>query len=232
MLGSAVCKSVKIKLWTRAKPKAYLYWGTWLNVVSIWPSYALRVVLWVDRIPATRCWPSGDTIYIYNWFRFRFRRRLFDRFTWNTFANIMTHTYTSWYIVSLYRHRKSKVFNPTAPQPPVAPWVVIMTTQVPPTAAKSPNRPSTVINGYGRIGSHRSPKLCYILSWFCERTCTVYPRDNLGTGRQRIATMPPCRHPRHRRLSFWQPAMPPATTRSAPWQLSALSGRTSCGDIC
>ena len=26
--------------------------------------------------------------------------------------------------------------------------------------------------------------------------------------------MPPCRHPRHRRLSFWQPAMPPATTFS------------------
>ena len=26
-------------------------------------------------------------------FRFRFRRRLFDRFTWNTFVNIITHTH-------------------------------------------------------------------------------------------------------------------------------------------
>ena len=41
----------------------------------------------------------------------------------------MTHAYTSWYIVNLYRHRKPKVVNPSAPQPPVAPWVVIMTTQ-------------------------------------------------------------------------------------------------------
>ena len=37
----------------------------------------------------------------------------------------MTHFYTSWYIVNLYRHRKSKVVNPSAPQPPVAPWIVI-----------------------------------------------------------------------------------------------------------
>ena len=67
---------------------------------------------------------------------------------------------------------------------------------------------------------------------FCERTCNVFPGDYLGTRRQRIATLPACRHPRHRRLSFWQPAMPPATTKSAPQQLSVLNGRTWCGDIC
>ena len=31
---------------------------------------------------------------------------------------------------------------------------------------------------------------------FCERTCNVFPGDNLGTGRQRVVTMPPYRHPR------------------------------------
>ena len=90
--------------------------------------------------------------------RIRIRKRLFDRFTWNTFANIMTHTYTSWYIVSLYRHRKSKVVNPTAPKSPVAPWVVIIVIY------------------------------CHV---FCERTCNVFPGDNLDTGRQRVATVPP-----------------------------------------
>ena len=133
--------------------------------------------------------------------------------------------------MNLYRHRKSKVVNPSAPQPPVAPWVVIMTTQGATNGNRKPqNRRSTVINDYGRIRSHRSPKLfCQV---FCESTCNVFPGDNLGTGRQRVAMMPPCRHPRHRRLSFWQPAMPPATTKSAPRQLSVLSGRISCGDIC
>ena len=131
--------------------------------------------------------------------------------------------------------------------------------RVPPTTTKPPNWQSTLVNGYGRIWSYRwlSGKLWYlqhicvgdtiVYRWtsdmdhlnividchvFCERTCNVFTEDNLDTGKQRAATMPPCRHPRQRRLSFWQPAMSPETTKSAPRQLSALSGRTSCGDIC
>ena len=34
------------------------------------------------------------------------------------------------------------------------------------------------------------------------------------------------RHRRHRRLSLWQPMVPPATTRPAPWQHSVLVRRT------
>ena len=105
-----------------------------------------------------------------------------------------THTYTSWYIVNPYRHRKSKVFNPSAPQPPVAPWLVIMTTQVPPTATKPPDRRSIVINDYGQIGSHRSPKLCVILSDILWKHMQCIPRRQFRhwkTKSRHDATLPP-----------------------------------------
>ena len=79
-----------------------------------------------------------------------------------------THTYTSWYIVSQYRHRKSKVVNPTVPQPPVTPWVVIMTTE----GSTKGNQ----INGYGRAGTHRSPKLCDILSCILWKNMQCIPK--------------------------------------------------------
>ena len=88
---------------------------------------------------------------------------------------------------------------------------------------------SMVMDEYDHIDHLNFVIYCHV---FCERACNVFPGDNLGTGRQRVATMPPSRHPRHRRLSFWQPAMPPATTKSTPRQISALSRRTSCGYIC
>ena len=72
-----------------------------------------------------------------------------------------THIY-----IVIYREpilKISKVVNPSAPQPPVAPWVVILTTQGA-TNGNQANRRSTVFIDYGRIGSHRSPKLRVILS--------------------------------------------------------------------
>ena len=62
----------------------------------------------------------------------------------------------------------------------------------------------------------------------CEGRCNVLPGDNFDTGNKE----PPRCHPRNRRLSLWQPAMPPATANSAPRQVSALNGRTSRRDIC
>ena len=47
---------------------------------------------------------------------------------------------------------------------------------MPPTATKPPDRRSTVINDYGRIGSHRSSKLCVILSDILWKHMQCIPR--------------------------------------------------------
>ena len=60
--------------------------------------------------------------------------------------------------------------------------------------------PSMVMDEYDHIDHITFVIYCHV---FCERTCNVFPGDNLNTGKQRVATMPPCRHPRHQRLSFW-----------------------------
>ena len=55
-----------------------LKWALWTKGVCVSDGFA-----WIYSNATSPC----------NFVRFRFRRRLFDRFTWNTFANIITHTH-------------------------------------------------------------------------------------------------------------------------------------------
>ena len=125
-------------------------------------------------------------------FRFRFRRLLFDIFTWNTFPNTMTHTHTlrdiSW------AHTENR--RPSTRQPRSHRWHQDLSWQprVPTTATKPSNRRSTVINGYGRIGSHRSLKLCDILSCISWKNMQCIPRRKVRhwkTKSRHDATLPP-----------------------------------------
>ena len=51
--------------------------------------------------------------------------------------------------------------------------------RVPPTATKPPNQRSTIINGYGRIGSYGSHKLCDILSYILWKKHVMYSHESI-----------------------------------------------------
>ena len=95
----------------------------------------------------------------------------------NTFANIITHTHIhrdiSW-THSVTENRRSSTRQPRSHrwQHELSLWQL----RVPPTATKPPDRRSAVINDYGRIGSHRSSKLCVILSDILWKHMQCIPR--------------------------------------------------------
>ena len=125
-------------------------------------------------------------------FRFRFRWRLFDRFTWNTFANIMTHTHI--YIVIYREPIPSPKIEGRQPDSPAATGGNKSCHNDNPTATKPPDRRSTVINDYGRIGSHRPPKLCVILSDILWKHMQCIPRRQFRHWKTKSghdATLPP-----------------------------------------
>ena len=95
----------------------------------------------------------------------------------HTFANIITHTHIhrdiSW-THTVTENRRSSTRQPRSHrwQHELSLWQL----RVPPTATKPPDRRSAVINDYGRIGSHRSSKLCVILSDILWKHMQCIPR--------------------------------------------------------
>ena len=129
-------------------------------------------------------------------FRFRFRRRLFDRFTWNTFANIITYTHI--YIV-IYREPipSPKIEGRQPVSPAATGGNMSCHNDNSGCHQRQPSRqiddpPSSMI--VDEIGSHRSSKLCVILSDILWKHMQCIPRKQFRhwkTKSRHDATLPP-----------------------------------------